>query len=109
MDGRMRARGRELDVLGVYQPCANPEPHIEIDRAKALDWLQKGAVPSPTARSVLSDSGVMEALDKGAKPEDLVEAQPETETAEAEAPSEAAEQAEPAKAETAEAESTSSE
>ncbi|MDX9749480.1 MAG: 30S ribosomal protein S16, partial [Flavobacteriales bacterium] len=32
---------------------------IEVDRAKALDWLQKGAQPSETCRAILSYTGVL--------------------------------------------------
>ena len=32
---------------------------MEVDRDKALDWLQKGAQPSDTARAILSYSGVV--------------------------------------------------
>jgi len=59
MDSRNRARGQEVDIIGVYQPCARPEPKVEIDKEKALNWLAKGAQPSDTARSVLSKQGIM--------------------------------------------------
>ncbi len=89
MDSRKRTRGVEVDVLGVYQPMARPEPKIEIDRQKALEWLYKGAQPSDTARTVLSKHGVMKAYAEGKKPEELapaVEAEP---AATEEAPAEA--------------------
>lgn len=79
MDSRSRNRGQETDSIGVYHPCANPEPVIEVDKAKALDWLIKGAKPSDTVRTILSSSGVMAAFNEGKKPEDLA---PETPAAE---------------------------
>lgn len=75
MDSRTRSRGKETDTLGVYHPCASPEPVINVDKAKALDWLIKGAKPSETVRSLLSSNGVLAAFNAGKKPEDLVEAQ----------------------------------
>lgn len=87
MDSRKRTRGVEVDLLGVYQPMARPEPKIEIDRSKALEWLQKGAQPSDTARTVLSKNGVMQAYAEGKKPEDLAEPAAAPEAA-AEAPAE---------------------
>jgi len=88
MDSRRRTRGVEVDVLGVYQPMARPEPKIEIDRQKALEWLYKGAQPSDTARTILSNNGVMKAYAEGKKPEELAPPAAEPE-ATAEAPAEA--------------------
>ncbi len=69
-DARSRTRGNELDILGVYHPCARPEPVSEVDVHKALDWLRKGAQPSDTARSVLSKLGVLKHFADGTAPED---------------------------------------
>lgn len=54
--------GRALDVVGRYDPRREP-PLIEIDEAKALEWLSKGAQPSDTARSLLSKAGVLAKFD----------------------------------------------
>jgi len=106
VDGRTRALGRELEQIGIYQPCARPEPRIQIDAQKAYDWLRKGAQPSNTVRNVLSKFGVMEAFAKGRRPEQTAAtavaepAAPETapagETAEAENAAETGEAAKPA-------------
>ncbi|MFA6240177.1 MAG: 30S ribosomal protein S16 [Candidatus Hydrogenedentales bacterium] len=69
MDSRDRTRGRIIEQIGVYQPCARPEPQAEIDDAKALAWLTKGAKPSDTVRAMLTKRGVMAAYASGAKPE----------------------------------------
>lgn len=71
-DSRTRTRGRELDILGVYHPCARPEPVSEVDAHKALEWLRKGAQPSDTAKSVLSKLGVMKHFTEGTAPEEAV-------------------------------------
>jgi small subunit ribosomal protein S16 len=67
MDSRNRTRGRVIDDIGVYQPCARPEPIDEIDVAKALSWLSKGARPSDTVRAMLTKKGVMAQFASGAK------------------------------------------
>jgi len=74
IDSRNRNRGPEIDTLGVYHPCARPEPVSEVDVAKALEWLRKGAQPSDTARSVLRKLGVMKHFHDDTMPEteDLV-------------------------------------
>jgi len=79
-DGRTRRSGRVLDEIGLYHPCARPEPRVEIDKAKALNWLAKGAQQSPTMRNVLSKHGVLAAFHEGLDAADLAKAD-ETEEA----------------------------
>lgn len=69
-DSRNRTRGRELDTLGVYQPCARPEPVSQVDARRTLEWLRKGAQPSETARNVLSKLGIMKHFHDGTMPEE---------------------------------------
>ncbi|HEX2617156.1 MAG TPA: 30S ribosomal protein S16, partial [Flavobacteriales bacterium] len=47
-----------IDRIGAYDPNQNPA-FIEIDRSKALDWMQKGAQPTDTCRAILSYTGVV--------------------------------------------------
>jgi small subunit ribosomal protein S16 len=58
-DSRAARDGAFIDTLGFYNPIAEPV-ELKIDEEKALDWLQKGAQPSDTARSLLKKSGVMD-------------------------------------------------
>jgi small subunit ribosomal protein S16 len=58
MDSRNRRDGAYLDQIGVYHPNQNP-PVVEIREEKAMDWLMKGASPSVTVRSLLSQRGLM--------------------------------------------------
>ena len=74
VDSRTRARGREIDLIGIYHPCARPAPITEVDRAKALDWLFRGARPSDTVRDVLSKKGIMAEFAAGKKAQPVVEA-----------------------------------
>lgn len=72
IDSRHRDRGPEIENLGVYHPCARPEPISEVDVHKTLEWLGKGAQPSETAKSLLRKLGVMKHFADGTKPEETV-------------------------------------
>lgn len=72
-DSRSRDRGPEVDTLGVYHPCARPEPKMEVDVQKAVAWLEQGAQCSDTARSVLRKLGVFKAWKDGVLPEGAAE------------------------------------
>ena len=50
--------GRFIEQLGSYNPNTNPAT-IVLNDEKALRWLQVGAQPTLTARSILSYEGVM--------------------------------------------------
>lgn len=72
MDSRNRTRGQEIEILGVYHPCARPKPISEVDAAKTLKWLRTGAQPSPTAKSVLGKLGILKHFHEGTTPEEAV-------------------------------------
>ena len=57
-DSRSPRDGRDIDTVGVYDPTKSPAI-INIDEEKALNWLNKGAVPSDTVRSMLASAGIM--------------------------------------------------
>ena len=52
IDKRRARNGRFLEVLGQYNPIANPV-QMEINAERAQYWLSKGAEPSETVRSIL--------------------------------------------------------
>ena len=52
IDKRRARNGRFLEVVGQYNPIANPV-QMEINAERAQDWLSKGATPSETVRSIL--------------------------------------------------------
>ena len=76
-DSRAKRDGRYLEKLGIYNPNTLPAS-IELNLDRAVDWLQKGAQPSHTARNLLSEQGAMlknhliNGLNKGALTEDDV-------------------------------------
>jgi small subunit ribosomal protein S16 len=52
--------GRIVETLGHYNPRANPAV-IEVDLEKARAWLNRGARPTDTVRSLLRKAGVLKA------------------------------------------------
>ena len=65
-DSRSPRDGRFIEMVGIYDPLKKPA-EIKVDQAKALDWLKKGAVPSDTARTLLSKVGIMKQFAEAAK------------------------------------------
>jgi len=57
-DVRAPRDGKFIERIGSYNPNTNPAT-IEIDREKALNWLQNGAQPTDTLRAILSYKGVL--------------------------------------------------
>jgi small subunit ribosomal protein S16 len=57
-DERTARDGRFLETLGTYDPLRE-SGGLKIDADKALRWLQKGAQPTDTVRSLLRGVGVM--------------------------------------------------
>ena len=57
-DNRSKRDGRYLEKLGVYNPNTNPAT-VEVDLDGSVKWLENGAQPSDTARTLLSYRGVL--------------------------------------------------
>ncbi|MCY3771384.1 MAG: 30S ribosomal protein S16 [Gemmatimonadetes bacterium] len=57
-DDRARLGGKYIESLGYYNPIS-PE-QLEMDVDKAVDWLNRGARPSDTVRSLLVKSGAIQ-------------------------------------------------
>ena len=57
-DGRAKRDGRYLEKIGTYNPNTNPAT-VELDLDQAVKWLENGAQPSDTARTLLSYRGAM--------------------------------------------------
>jgi small subunit ribosomal protein S16 len=90
-DSRKKTTGRVIEEIGIYHPCARPEPRVEVKADRALEWLSKGAMPSDTVRSILSKMGVMKAHVAGEAAAPAAE--PESAAPEAAAPEAAAPEA----------------
>merc|ERR1712166_571144 len=57
-DARAKRDGRYLEKLGTYNPNTNPAV-IDLDIDGAVKWLQDGAQPTDTAKTILSYKGAM--------------------------------------------------
>ena len=57
-DSRFSRDGRFIDEIGKYNPLTNPAT-IDIDAEKASKWLENGAQPTETVRSLLKKSGIL--------------------------------------------------
>ena len=57
-DARSPRDGRFIETVGSWKPLKNPT-EIKVDEEKALTWLNNGAQPTDTVRSILTESGIM--------------------------------------------------
>ena len=57
-DSRNKRDGREIEALGTFDPTKNPVL-VDFDEEKTFKWLNDGARPSDTIRTILSNAGVM--------------------------------------------------
>ncbi|MBB3188457.1 30S ribosomal protein S16 [Microbacter margulisiae] len=57
-DGRAPRDGKFIERIGSYNPNTNPAT-IDLNFDRALYWVNVGAVPTDTARNILSDEGVL--------------------------------------------------
>jgi small subunit ribosomal protein S16 len=58
-EARSARDGRFVEVLGHYNPRTKPE-RVELDRARLTHWVQSGAQPSDTVRTLLDRLPVVE-------------------------------------------------
>ncbi len=57
-DSRSPRDGRFIESIGYYDPTKEPNS-VKIDADKVLVWLEKGAQPTDTVRSLLRKDGIM--------------------------------------------------
>lgn len=65
-DSRSPRDGRFIEVIGTYHPIEK-ENVIKVDEKKALKWLNNGAQPTDTVKSLFSKLGIIEKFAKQAK------------------------------------------
>lgn len=56
-DSRKSRDGEYIDQIGTFNPIAN-ESEVNLDNAKAEEWLKKGAQPTDTVKAILKKNGV---------------------------------------------------
>lgn len=60
-DSRSPRDGKFIDTIGYYHPLKkDAEEQLSINEEKALEWMNKGATPSDTVRSLLRKQGIMQ-------------------------------------------------
>ena len=75
-DSRSKRDGKYLEKIGTYDPNQKPAA-IDLNFDSALSWLEKGAQPTNTAKTILSYTGVLlkKHLDGGVKKGAFTEAE----------------------------------
>jgi len=75
IDSRNRRDGRAIEELGWYDPLQKPMA-VNLDEEPILEWLRRGAEPSPTVRELIRERGILlkwELLRKGVSPEEATQ------------------------------------
>ena len=57
-DERSRRDGAPIDEIGYYDPMTNPAT-VKIDAEKATKWINNGAQPTDTVRSLLKKNDII--------------------------------------------------
>ena len=57
-DSRSPRDGRFIETVGTYNPLTDPET-VTLKEEKVMNWLNNGAQPSDTVRTIISRNGVM--------------------------------------------------
>jgi len=65
-DRRSSRDGRFIDQVGTYDPQKNPV-EVRFKEEKAIQWLRRGAQPTPTVRQLLVKSGISKKLTEGSR------------------------------------------
>ncbi len=55
-DSRRPRDGQYIELVGTYNPGAN---EVKVNEEVALKWLNQGALPTDTVRSLFSKQGIM--------------------------------------------------
>jgi len=57
VDSRRKRSGGYIDSVGYYNPIG-AQKELKIDNDLAVSWLEKGAQPTETAKTLLANAGV---------------------------------------------------
>jgi small subunit ribosomal protein S16 len=60
-DSRAPRDGKFLEEIGYYDPTKDPAV-VKIDEDKAILWIQNGAQPTDTTRSLLRQAGILKTI-----------------------------------------------
>lgn len=71
-DSRRARDGRFLEIIGTYNPITKPA-EVNVAEDKLTNWLDQGAQPTDTVRSLLTQIGFIEKYGKAKRGEDVSE------------------------------------
>lgn len=60
-DSRSPRDGRFIEEIGYYNPLTEPA-QIKINEERAIKWLNEGAQPSDTVRSLFRKQGILQKI-----------------------------------------------
>ena len=82
-DSRSPRDGRTLETIGLYDPVSpNKEAQTRLEVERARHWLEHGALPSETVRSIFKKAGVYDGFGKPKKKRDRKGRKTKTKTGE---------------------------
>lgn len=73
-DSRKAATGKFLAQIGWFDPHGNPTK-VQVDEHSAVQWIQNGAQPTESVRSLFHDLGIMDKVTqvrRGKKADEVV-------------------------------------
>ena len=65
-DSRSPRDGRFIEEIGTYNPIVEPA-EIKIDKDSAIKWVNNGAQPTDTVRSLFKKTGILEDIHSSKK------------------------------------------
>jgi len=57
IDSRTKRDGEYIELVGTYSPLEDSK--VNINEEVALKWLNNGAIPTDTVKSIFSKAGIM--------------------------------------------------
>ncbi len=59
-DSQAKRDGRFLEIVGTYDPTNKKEElEVKVNKEAILKWLERGAQPTDTVRTILSRTGIL--------------------------------------------------
>lgn len=63
-DSRSPRDGKFIEIIGTYDSLKDPA-EVKIDKEKAVKWLDNGAIPTDTVRTLLKKEGITKTKKEG--------------------------------------------
>ncbi len=63
-DSRNPRDGKSIEEIGFYDPTTSPST-FKVEEDRAVLWLERGAIPTRTVRSILGKAGVIDRWQAG--------------------------------------------